>query len=52
MVPGMVQDGSEKVQMCLREANAYYLQAFQMVPEMVQDGSDRVHMCPHGANAY
>ena len=39
MVPGMVPDGSDTVQICPDEAVAYYLQGFQMVPEMVQDGS-------------
>ena len=51
MVPGMIHDAYDTVQMCPDEAFAYYLQGFQMFPEMVQDGSDTVQMCPDEAFA-
>ena len=51
MVPGMVQDGSDTVQVHWHEERAYYLQGFTMVPGMVQDGSDTVHTWHYVGNA-
>ena len=43
MVPEMVQDGSDMVQMCSPGGVlAQYMQGLQMVLGMVQDGSDKV----------